>query len=287
MADANYRLTLATEGQGTVTPSPDADTYPAGTQVQLSATPDSGWIFSHWTGPVADANNAQTSVAMDGNTSVTCVFLAAGENDQDQDGVPDSEEQGPDGNDPTYDGNADGTPDAAQPYVTSTFSSDGPRYVTLEVDPGLSLTHVSAIDPSAMSDLPPDAAFDWGLFRFTITGAAAGGRVTVRLHLPADARPDTFYKFGPTSDNAADHWYDFSYDPVGSLGAETDRNVVTLHFQDGGLGDDDLSANGEITDDGGPATATVNTANQSGTGGGGSGDTGGGSSGCFISTMRP
>jgi hypothetical protein len=58
-------------------------------------------------------------------------------------------------------------------------------------------------------------------------------------------------------------------------------------MEDGGLGDDEMRANGEITDDGGPATATVNTANQSGTGGGGSGDTGGGSSGCFISTMRP
>jgi hypothetical protein len=287
LPEVNYRLTVATEGQGAVTPSPDAVNYPAGTQVQLSATPDPGWTFSHWTGPVVDADSAQTSVTMDADITVTAVFLAAEENDQDEDGVPDSQEQGPEGNDPTYDGNADGTPDAAQPYVTSTFCSDGTRYVTLEVDPGLGLTHVSAIDPTAMGDLPSGAAFDWGLFRFTITGVPAGGRVAVRLHLPADARPDTFYKFGPTIDNAVDHWYDFSYDPVSSLGAEINLNVVTLHFQDGGLGDDDMRVNGEITDDGGPATATVSTANQTSSDGGG-GDTGGGSSsGCFINTMRP
>lgn len=279
-AAANHTLTVDIDGQGSVTRSPDAATYAADTVVQVNAVPGQGYLFSHWTGPVADTANAQTTVTMNADSTITCVFVPEG--DRDNDGIPDDMEQGPDGNNPDYDGNGDQIPDAQQGHVTSTYTADGVHYVCMVVDPGQKFTSVTPIDAAGMNSLPSDVAFEWGLFRFTITGVPAGGNAVVQLILPDDARPDAFYKLGPTSDNTDDHWYDFAYDATSGLGGEIEQNVVTLHFQDGGLGDDDMTANGEITDDGGPAAAAVNTDEQPGTGSDGSGS----SSGCFINTLH-
>jgi hypothetical protein len=283
----NFALTVQTDGQGSVSRLPDAASYTAGTVVQLNAVPEPGWNFSHWTGPVDDVDSVQTAVTINADTTVRCVFVSDG--DSDGDGVPDVNEQGPNGTDPDYDGNGDQIPDVGQTNVTSIFSADGTQYVTLEVAPGRRLVNVTAVDTAGMSDLPADISFDWGFFRFTIADVPVNGDAEVRLFLPADARPDTFYKFGPTADDIIDHWYDYSYDGISGLGAEIDANVVTLHFQDGALGDDDLNANGEITDDGGPAAAAVTAGNQSSATDGDAGDSGGssGSSGCFVRTIRP
>ena len=85
-----------------------------------------------------------------------------------------------------------------------------------------------------MPDLPSGARLDWGLFRFTVTGVPVGDKVAIQLYLPPTARPDVYYKYGPTSDHTADHWYEFDYDSESGLGMETDLNVVTLHLKDGG-----------------------------------------------------
>ena len=44
------RLMIDTRGRGTVTHTPDDDTYNVGTVVVLRAKPDPGWRFSHWKG---------------------------------------------------------------------------------------------------------------------------------------------------------------------------------------------------------------------------------------------
>ena len=46
----------------------------------------------------------------------------------------------------------------------------------------------------------------------------------------------------------------------GETGAQINGNTITLHFVDGARGDDDLEANGQISDPGGPALYTVPTA---------------------------
>jgi hypothetical protein len=71
------------------------------------------------------------------------------------------------------------------------------------------------------------------------------------IYLPVDATPTTYYKYGPTPNDPTDHWYEFMYDDQTLTGAEISGNVVTLHFVDGERGDDDLSANGTIVDQGG------------------------------------
>lgn len=53
-----------------------------------------------------------------------------------------------------------------------------------------------------------------------------------------------YWKYGPTSGQAA-HWYVFPATIAG--------NTITFTITDGGLGDDDLIANGAIVDAGGVA----------------------------------
>ena len=54
----------------------------------------------------------------------------------------------------------------------------------------------------------------------------------------------TYWKYGPTPDNATPHWY--------RLPATISGNTATFGITDGGRGDDDLAANGTIVDQGGP-----------------------------------
>ena len=65
--------------------------------------------------------------------------------------------------------------------------------------------------------------------------------------IPANAK---YYKYGPTPDNATPHWYTIAFTGAGT-------NTLSFTITDGALGDDDLSANGTIVDDGGPAVPVV------------------------------
>jgi uncharacterized repeat protein (TIGR02543 family) len=62
---------------GTITRSPNATTYAAGTVVTLTATPASGYTFSSWSGG-ASGTSATTTVTMNANTSVTANFTSSG-----------------------------------------------------------------------------------------------------------------------------------------------------------------------------------------------------------------
>jgi hypothetical protein len=93
--------------------------------------------------------------------------------------------------------------------------------------------------------------FPDGLFSFTITGLANGQTVTVTITLPPGAAPTQYWKYGPTLANHVDHWYQIPMTIVGP------PNVIRITLQDGGLGDDDLTANGVIVDQGGPGNLGV------------------------------
>jgi hypothetical protein len=54
-----------------------------------------------------------------------------------------------------------------------------------------------------------------------------------------------YWKYGRTRSNTTAHWYQFA-------GAAIAGNTITLTLTDGADGDDDLAANGVITDPGGP-----------------------------------
>ena len=68
-----FTLTVQTEGQGSVTKSPDQGTYTDGTQVTLTANPASGWSFKQWQGDLSGSTNPAT-ITVDENKSITAVF---------------------------------------------------------------------------------------------------------------------------------------------------------------------------------------------------------------------
>ena len=109
--------------------------------------------------------------------------------------------------------------------------------------------------PPGAPPIPPLAApnnvtFPHGLFDFSATGCTPGSTLSFTITYPQALKPGTAYwKYGPTNANPAPHWYVL---PATILG-----NVATFTIIDGGLGDDDLVANGTIVDQGGPGAGTI------------------------------
>jgi YVTN family beta-propeller protein len=101
--------------------------------------------------------------------------------------------------------------------------------------------------PGKPGSPPPLAGvtFPQGLFDFAVAGDAAGFTATFTLTFPQALPPGTiYYKYGPTAANTTPHWYPFP--------AVINGNTITFSITDGGLGDDDLTANGVIIDPSGP-----------------------------------
>ena len=72
-----YDLTVSTVQGGTISPSPAMYTYPAGTEVSITATPDTNYRFSGWTGDVPEGheNDNPITITMDSNKSVKANFI--------------------------------------------------------------------------------------------------------------------------------------------------------------------------------------------------------------------
>lgn len=200
--------------------------------------------------------------------------------DDDNDGQPDTEERGPKGDEPAYDGNSDNIIDSLQDNAASLHTFDQQNYVTLETPVGITIINCQAVDNPSPSDTPNDLVFPMDFFEFTLEGPGHGFATTVTLYLAAGSTYDTYYKYGQTTVKHIDHWYEFLFD--GTTGAEINTNVITLHFQDGQKGDDDLVEDGFIIDVGGPAKAAQD--NGDGTSGTSSSG-GGGGGGCFVDTL--
>ena len=174
----------------------------------------------------------------------------------DDDGVDDATEAAaPNGGD----GNGDGTLDSQQVNVTSLPSSTpAASYVTLSSPTGTTLASVTAIANPSPTNTPPGVEFPLGHLDFTVNSVTLGGSTTVTIHLPDDTQVNSYFKYGPTPDDPTPHWYSFMFD--GTTGAEifagpdadSDPEIIVLHFVDGGRGDDDLTVNGTIVDPGAP-----------------------------------
>jgi hypothetical protein len=92
---------------------------------------------------------------------------------------------------------------------------------------------------------PAPATFPHGLFTFTLAGCTPGSTITMTMAYPATLPAGTqYWKYGPTAANPSGQWY--------VLPATITGSTVVFSITDGGLGDDDLAANGTIADQGGP-----------------------------------
>lgn len=106
---------------------------------------------------------------------------------------------------------------------------------------------------------PAGVNFPHGLFDFKVGGCGSGATATVQVTFPQALPAGTqYWKYGPTPGPVAAHWY--------ALAAGAPNNLVmtattaTFTITDGGLGDDDLSANGVIVDQGGPGFVAAQAA---------------------------
>ena len=68
----SYSITMAVEGDGTVSPSSGAHSYSYGTQVPLTATPNAGWLFKVWQEDGSTATSRTVTVT--GSATYTAVF---------------------------------------------------------------------------------------------------------------------------------------------------------------------------------------------------------------------
>jgi hypothetical protein len=135
--------------------------------------------------------------------------------------------------------------------VPSVGTATGTGTATLESDAGV----IEDLDAIAEGMLPAEGkpvgmSFPHGFFSFNITGLDNGQTVNVTITLP-DAVPvgTQYWKYGPTPSDPADHWYQ-----IPMMGGDDGDNVITITLVDGGLGDDILTQDGMIVDQGGPGT---------------------------------
>jgi hypothetical protein len=104
---------------------------------------------------------------------------------------------------------------------------------------------IGAPPTESISPAPSGVVFPHGLFDFRATGCAPGSTITLTITYPRSIAGADYWKYGPTASDAAPHWY--------ILPAMISGNTATFTITDGGLGDDDLAANGAVVDQGGPA----------------------------------
>jgi hypothetical protein len=132
-------------------------------------------------------------------------------------------------------------------YAQISFTGGGPlcgftraAFVPLTGDP--------ASPPAGTA--PRGVDFAHGLIDFVTSGCTPGSTLTFVVTTPTELPVRTVYwKYGPTPYDATPHWY--------AIPATVNGNTVTFTITDGGLGDDDLLANGTIVDQGGPGVANA------------------------------
>jgi hypothetical protein len=137
----------------------------------------------------------------------------------------------------TYTGNS---PTSAG-TITAAFSGGGascsfvaPRFIPLTGDP--------ASPPAGTA--PAGVAFPFGLFDFSTTGCTPGSTINMTVTYPGPVDVSAqYWKYGPTPSNTTPNWY--------LIPSVVGQNSISFSITDGGLGDDDLSANGTIVDQGG------------------------------------
>jgi hypothetical protein len=240
-------ITINIVGSGNVEIDPEKDYYSKGSLITMTATANSGWLFSEWSGELDSSDNPER-ISINSDMTITAVFLE----DYDNDGVSNKEENAGPSN---GDGNNDGILDSLQSNVSCLALDNATDYVVLETPPGTSIKNCKAVIEPPDNNYPSGVDFLYGFFSFTVAGIRIGGSTSVTFYFPSETAFNTYSKYGPTPDDPFDHWYEFIFD--GQTGAEINENVITLFFIDGKKGDDDLTDNGIIVDIGGPGVKAI------------------------------
>jgi len=130
---------------------------------------------------------------------------------------------------------------------TSTYTGTGTAFFTPNAGTITGMTAVSEGSLPAAAQATKPISFPDGLFSFNVTGLTPGATVTVTITLPPGSAPTQYWKYHA----AEGGWIQIPMTIVGP------PNVITITLVDGGLGDDDLTVNGVIVDQGGPGGGSV------------------------------
>ena len=150
-----------------------------------------------------------------------------------------------DDNEDQADLDGDGVGNVCDDTANDRPTSTGSGNVDLQTSAGYFSAAAGVGNPSPTD--APALDFPHGFFNFIIEGLAPGGVAEVTITLPDNVPAGSqYWKYGPTVANPADHWYQI---PMGDNDGD---DVIAITITDGGDGDDDLTANGSITEPGGP-----------------------------------
>jgi hypothetical protein len=69
----NLTIVIGTEGEGSVSKVPEKAFYAISDEVELTAVPEAGWSFSHWSGDISGSENPKT-VTMNESKTVNAIF---------------------------------------------------------------------------------------------------------------------------------------------------------------------------------------------------------------------
>jgi len=154
-----FNLSVARSGPGTVASQPTgidcgvdcAEEYASGSEIELTATPEPGSVFTEWTGDCS-GTNPTTTVTMNAAKRCQANFAADGDNDKIANGVEDTCHN--DG-----DANRDGILDSLQSNVASWPAASG-ECVTVVTNNDCPINNVKLSDPNwplsgGASERPP------------------------------------------------------------------------------------------------------------------------------------
>jgi hypothetical protein len=136
-------------------------------------------------------------------------------------------------------------------FSGTTFTNTGVATALLSGGgPTCSFASASLVGSPAAN--PAGVTFADGLFQFTTSNCS--GTITVTVTFPtAFQATESYWKYGPTPGPIAAHWY--ALDVANNINLT--GNTATFTIDDGGLGDDDLTVNGTIVDQGGPGSVAT------------------------------
>ena len=137
--------------------------------------------------------------------------------------------------------------------ISSTLTEEGTG-VTFEPDAGTFCEPCTAVArtelPPGAEPLPSGVEFPYGFFSFSICGLEVGATVNVTITLPGPVPVGIrYWKYSPDGKGAPGGqpgWFSL---PIGD---DDGDNVIIVTVQDGGIGDLDGVANGDIYDPGAP-----------------------------------
>lgn len=135
---------------------------------------------------------------------------------------------------------------AAANNINTATGTATASFTTANGGPNCAFSSAAWVPLSAVPAAPPCGyTFPQGLFDFTIGDCVAGSTITMTLTFPQPVTNAVYWKYAPTTAVPSPHWYQLPASIVG--------NTVTFSITDGGLGDDDLTQNGGIVDQGEPS----------------------------------